>query len=475
MAERSSANIEAKGWQIDTASARLDIISPLLREEMDSAARRQKAKEIAIAHDVSTKTISRWYKAYKADGLKGLIPQERASPHREESEIYDRVMPRVIQMKREVPTRSIRIIIRTIELIGEAPKGVLKRSTIQVRLQKLGLSTRILKSHQDEVTNAARRFCKPNRMMLVQCDIKYGNKIRKDLTLTGAVSQAYLITMLDDHSRLPLFSKWSCSQTGQKVENGFREAILKYGRFDEAYCDNGKQYVQKHLRDTLAILGITIRFAPVKSGQSKGKIEKYHQVVDSFLAEEAIAPSVSEFELNERWSNYLEAFYLDEPHEGIAEYYETNGIPLPKEGVSPREEFQKDPRPLQFYDVDTVVDAFRWRETRKVTKGCLISVGGIKFGVDASLRGYTVEVIYDKNDLSEVVVKYKDMEPIKAKPVKIGAFIGQKKTPEPVGVQRVKATKSVVLEAAARAAKEKARLQTGAISYADLEKNRKTP
>ena len=53
--------------------------------------------------------------------------------------------------------------------------------------------------------------------------------------------------------------------------------------FDAAYFDNGSQYVAKQLKFSLARLGITVRQAPLRSGKSKGKIEKFHQVVDAFL------------------------------------------------------------------------------------------------------------------------------------------------------------------------------------------------
>ena len=52
------------------------------------------------------------------------------------------------------------------------------------------------------------------------------------------------------------------------VEDTFRKVILKAGKFDAAYFDNGSQYVAKQLKYSLARLGITVRHAPVRSGKS---------------------------------------------------------------------------------------------------------------------------------------------------------------------------------------------------------------
>ena len=101
----------------------------------------------------------------------------------------------------------------------------------------------------------------------------------------------------------------------------------------------------KQLKLSLGKLGITIRHAPRASGKSKGKCEKFHQVVDSYLRE-AKAHQIRTLEqLNQYWGIFLEEYYHKKPHEGLREYYESLGQPVPAQGISPLQEWGRDSRP----------------------------------------------------------------------------------------------------------------------------------
>ena len=107
--------------------------------------------------------------------------------------------------------------------------------------------------------------------MLIQGDIKYGPKL--PIGKNGAMVQTCLSSAIDDHSRFILASEFYDNQEERIVEDTFRKAILKYGRFDKCYFDNGSQYVAKQLKLSLARLSIQISFAPLKSVKSKGKLK----------------------------------------------------------------------------------------------------------------------------------------------------------------------------------------------------------
>ena len=105
-------------------------------------------------------------------------------------------------------------------------------------------------------------------------------------------------------------SEFYASQEESIVEDTFRKVVLKAGKFDTCYFDNGSQYIAKQLKLSLGKLGITIRHAPRASGKSKGKCEKFHQVVDSYLRE-AKAHQIRTLEqLNQYWEIFLEEYYL---------------------------------------------------------------------------------------------------------------------------------------------------------------------
>ena len=83
-----------------------------------------------------------------------------------------------VALRREVPSRSVPLIIYTLEAEGKAPPGLLKKSTVQKKLAEAGFSKKQMEKYrQDLESTSSRRFCKPHRMMLVQADIKYGTSL----------------------------------------------------------------------------------------------------------------------------------------------------------------------------------------------------------------------------------------------------------------------------------------------------------
>ena len=412
-------------WQDDTALQRFTLIAPMLDEDLDTAARLAIRKKIAIDSGLSEKTIKRYVDAYLTDGFEGLKPKSR-KPHNLANlpDNYDELLKEAIQLRREVPNRSVEKIITILELEGRVPLGVLKRSTLQRHLYKAGFGSTHLEIYKDARSSSSKRFCKPHRMMLIQGDIKYGIKL--PIGKNGAMKQTYLSSAIDDHSRYILFSRFYDNQEETVVEDTFHNAILRYGAFDRCYFDRGSQYIATQLKISLAKLSIRISLAPPKSGKSKGKIEKFHQVVDAYL-DEAKAKKIKTLEdLNYYWEIFLEEYYHKQPHGGIKEYYESLGVDVPDKGITPLQEFERDARPLKFLDAKTVGEAFRHHEKRKVDKGACISFQGRRYETKAALIGRTVEISYDPAAPEVITVYHSGTEPFQAVPLTIGAYCDQR-------------------------------------------------
>ena len=69
-----------------------------------------------------------------------------------------------MQLKREVPKRSVRQIIKVLELEGFAKPGVLKPSTMQRHLYDAGFGRKQMKRYAEKRAVSSRRFCQPHRM-----------------------------------------------------------------------------------------------------------------------------------------------------------------------------------------------------------------------------------------------------------------------------------------------------------------------
>lgn len=310
----------------EIALQKYKMIAPLLNEDLDSVAACELRKKVADQNDISERTLRRYLNAYRKEGFHGLKPAERIRYRKDlMPDNYEEILMEAVQLRREVPKRSIEQIIQILEMEEKVAPGVLKRPTLQRHMYQAGFGAAHMNVYQEARKSSSRRFCKPHRMMLIQ-----GESI---------------------------------------VEDTFRKTILKFGHFDQCYFDNGSQYTAKQVKLSLAKLSIKVSHAPVRSGKSKGKIEKFHQVVDDFIAEAKVKKIQTLKDLNHYWEIFLEEYYHNRAHEGIREYYESIGTTVPKEGISPLQEFNRDTRPLTFLDTTVVGEAFRHHEIRKVDKG----------------------------------------------------------------------------------------------------------
>ena len=461
--------IKDQNWQEQRALERYALIAPMLEEGMDPAKRSKLRKEAAVKAGISERTLYRYEAAYHEKGFAGLKPAAcERSLSKKLPENYLKIVEQAIQLKKEVPKRSVEQLIFILEQENWAAPGTLKRSTLERYLYRAGFGVRQMQMYKDARQSSSKRFCKPHRMMLLQADIKYGCKL--PIGKNGAMVQTYLSSAIDDHSRYVIHSQFYDNQEETIVEDTFRKVVLKAGKFDTAYFDHGSQYVAKQLKLSLARLGITVRHAPVRSGKSKGKQEKFHQVADAYLREAKAHKVRTLEELNRHWSNYLEEYYHKTGHDGIREYYESLGVAVPAEGITPLQEWNRDSRPLTFLDTSVVAEAFLHHEQRLVDKGACISFRGHKYEAKPALIGFRVEISYDPMAPETVTVSYPGMEPFTAKPVKIGAFCG--KGPSlPASMQEAEPENSRMLAVLEKKREQSREMMTNAISFGQFRKD----
>jgi len=459
---------ETMQWQEEQAMERYRMIAPLLDETLDTAKKLQLRRQLAEQHLISARSLYRYEKAYHGNGFHGLKPMAREM--RRASGLPDHfkeLVNEAIQLKREVPTRSVAQIILILEMEGKVEPGILKRSTLQRHLYDAGFGKKQMKKYTDARASSTKRYCKEHRMQLAQADIKYGPKL--PIGPGGKNMQTYLVAVIDDHSKVILASGFYDNQEKAVVEDTYRRAILQFGAFSATYVDNGKQFVSTQLVKAFSKLGIRHLRAKPRAAWSKGKIEVYNRFVNSFLAEAKAQKIKTLEELNYYWNLWVEEYYHNKAHDGIKEYYESHDIAVPAEGITPMQEWNRDKRPLKFLDARVVGDAFLHQEQREVDKGACISFQGRKYETHASLIGARVEIHYDPMDPSVITVSYPGVEPFTASPLRIGPFCD--KTPEiPVSMLPEEPEHSRFLEGLEKRHKEHQTQKANAISFGEFRK-----
>ena len=458
---------EVKKWQDEEALKRYGMIVPLLDPELDEGKRRQMREEAAERNGISKRTLYRYEKGCREEGFEGLRPAGRTKKRRQGlPENFEKIMEQAVQLRREVPKRSVRQIIKILELEGWAQPGVLKQSTMQRHLYDAGLGKKQMKRHAEKRETSSRRFCRPHRMELLQGDIKYGPDLR---TTSGELVKTYLSSLIDDHSRYIVQSEFYDNQRQEIVEDTFHKAVLKSGKFDCAYLDNGAQYTTEHLGKACAKLGIRIVHAKPGACQSKGKIEKFHQKVDQFMAEIRAAHVHCVEELNRRWKIFLEQEYQKEAHAGIKEYYESYGASVPACGITPEQEWMRDTRGLVFMDVSVVAEAFLHHETRRIDEAGCFSLRGSRYEASAALANMEAEIAYDPMDMETVAVRCRGTEALLAHRMEIGAF-SSKVPPVPMGMTGSVPETSRLLDALEKKYKEDHGKMARALSFGEYGK-----
>jgi putative transposase len=246
-------NAAAKQWQEEQALSRFRLITPLLEEGIDSAKKQALREQLAQIHQISTRSIYRYEKAYETGGFSSLKPMNREMRRAHTlPENFDELVSEAIHLKREVPTRSVAQIILILEMEGHVPPGILKRSTLQRHLYEAGFGKKQMRKYTEARKSSSKRFCKPHRMMLVEADIKYGLVL--PVGRNGTMVQTYLSVIIDNHSRFVLDAKFYDNQRAEIVEDSYRRAILKHGKMLDTYHDNGKQYVSQQLTNPFQCL-----------------------------------------------------------------------------------------------------------------------------------------------------------------------------------------------------------------------------
>jgi transposase len=142
-------NKEVTTWQEEKASERFAMISPLLADDLDPAKRSQIRSQIAENNDISERTLYRLEAAWRRDGYSGLRPVNRQSRRSKKlPENFDEIIMQAVQLKKEVPSRSVARIILILEMEGWVLPGAIKRSTLQRYLYKEGFGVKQMEPRQ---------------------------------------------------------------------------------------------------------------------------------------------------------------------------------------------------------------------------------------------------------------------------------------------------------------------------------------
>jgi putative transposase len=353
---------------------------------------------------VTVRTLERWIAAYQRHKLKGLVRQPRKDRGVMRA-ITTAALERAVALRKEGPDRSTPTLIDILERSGQVTPGALRRSTLDRLLDKQSASRRMLHALGDK-RHVKLLFEHP--LDFVVGDFHAGPYVRME---TGEVKRVELGAFIDHCSRYVPESRYFPSESLMGVRTGLRALCLSAGPPHKLYVDHGPGYQAGRFHFGCAQLEIDLCQSKPYVSEGRGLIERFNRTVKEAFETEvrlrAEPPSLDE--LNTFWRAWLDERYHRRPHS--------------ETGEPPLERWQRLCATTTIRRVDPVLldEVLRLRARRKVhAKTSTVEVGGVAFVVDTALRRRKVDVLYDPNDLSNVLVFFDGRRIQRAQPQRPG-------------------------------------------------------
>ncbi len=235
--------------------------------------------EVAASLGVSRQTVSGWKSRYEAEGLAGLGDRSRrpaSCPHQASAEVETAVC----ELRRKHPRWGPRRIAHALERSG-AVAPVPSRMTVYRILVRHGLVEPGVRRRK---RSDYKRWQRDRAMQLWQMDI-VGGVMLVD-TVTGELTEAKVVTGVDDNSRFCVIASVVERATGRAVCAAFAGALQRFGVPEEVLTDNGKQFTDRFGHGGEVLFdricrenGIAHRLTQPASPTTTGKVERFHQTL----------------------------------------------------------------------------------------------------------------------------------------------------------------------------------------------------
>lgn len=362
--------------EIIGALTRRDLSRGELRAELEEISRRRfRPPESKTTRSFSVATLERWFYAYKKGGLVALHPKGRSDRGRGR-DLTPEQKKLLIDIRREHPSASSSLILRTLITDGRLEKGKLTASTIRRFYAEQGLSRIPLRDSAGSTTRLRWQAERPG--LLWHGDVCHGPSI----TVDGVRRPLRIHALLDDASRFVVALEARHTERELDMLHVFVDALRRHGPPAALYLDNGATYRGDILRVACARLGITLVHARPYDPEARGKMERWWRTLREGCLD-LIGGVASLHDVNVRLWAFLDQHYHVAPHAGLI-------------GRSPRAVWQQGVQPADgSFDEDRLRDALTVRVKRRVRRDTTLSIEGHDFELDQGhLAGSVVVVAY---------------------------------------------------------------------------------
>lgn len=368
-----------------TALFRSEIVGALTRRQLDRGELR--AEFIALAerafrppgHEItrrfSVTTLERWYYAYRRGGLDALKPQPRSDRGRAR-ELTDEQRKLLCDIRREHPSASVPLILRTLVADGRLARGAVSAATVARLFREQGLD-RISYRGGDAHTRLRWQAERPGALW--HGDVCHGPALLVD----GRTRPLRIHAFLDDASRYVVALEAHHAEREVDMLGMLVAALRRHGLPDALYLDNGSTYLGDALRLGCERLGVTLLHARPYDPQARGKMERFWRTLREGCLDHLGSLS-SLHEVQVRLGAFLDQHYHIASHASLM-------------GKSPAEVWDPSERQRKADVVseETLRRALTVRARRRVRRDTTVTIDGCEFELDQGfLAGRLVTVAY---------------------------------------------------------------------------------
>lgn len=324
---------------------------------------------------IKPETMRGWLKKYRLHGFTGLVPKER-NDLRKTRCISPELQKQILDFRKILSEFSVSKFYRTCKKENMLGKPPLSQQTIRRFLEnnKVGTSS---------APQARKRYEMDRFGELWVGDFMHGPVLQEPKN-----KKAILLAFIDDHSRMIVGYRWSFEETTLPVEHVLKEALLRYGKSDKIYVDNGSSFSSDYLRLVCAECGIALIHSKPYDSPSRGKIERFWRTVRMDFLSEFKGQSLNE--LNDAFDIWLRDSYHNKLHNGIdckpIDRYELSLSQYPREKVNE----------------EKLEELFLAKATRKVNLDSTISFKKLIYEVPAGYIRKKIEIRYQQDRPQEL-------------------------------------------------------------------------
>lgn len=344
--------------------------------------------------NLSTSMVHVWVKSYNKGGLEALTPKSRR-PHHQPKKTSTWIIDKIKLFKKDKPEVGASQLSdhlkrnESIDLSASTIRKIMRKHNLpdgdagyaESSFYVKGDKNKQLEQSVEKELNEWERFSRPHPNDLWQMDIM-GFYIRD-------AHKVYLITALDDASRMIVSWGLFKEQTADNVLEVLKSGLIRHGAPKEILTDQGAQF--KHwggvtqFEKLLNKLGVKHITARSHHPQTCGKIEAYHKTLHRELIDKEFF--VSQEQACEKISRYVEHYNYARTHSSL-------------QGFTPSDRYYNIIEAVKKYVDDFNIPPTSEAESLSIGRGSKLYLIGKVLGADIRVQELGGQVsIYVNNNL----------------------------------------------------------------------------